>query len=281
MSQQDLPQRGPILRHSNRLPGGNPDPVDGPFAIERLTVLTHELGNLLDGSMRCLSLARRALTGDNSDNEAVDGARKRIETALHALERMADLVHAAMKGSASVVGSPALAPNPPIRLDEAIGHAADVVGPEADDRGIDVNVHIDGRVAEVPAGPLYAVILNGLRNAIESIARLPASDRGGHIDLRASIKPVSPSDEPGLDLILIEITDDGRGFMGHGDPNQAFALGFTTKPGSLGVGLALSREVVREIGGMIELAHRDTRTPGRPGAALRIVYPVPRDQPRA
>ncbi len=63
---------------------------------------------------------------------------------------------------------------------------------------------------------------------------------------------------------------------------MAFDFGFTTKPGSLGVGLALAREVIREIGGMIELGHRDERRGSkRPGAVLRIAYPVPRDKPRA
>ena len=288
MPQQDpgqFPSHGRTLRPAARPTGGNPDPADAPFALERMSRLGHDLNNLLDGSMRCLSLARRALCGDASGDTQIDDARRRVEVAYTALERMADLVHAAMKGSASVVGSPNLSPTRPITLEDAISHAADVVGPEAEERGIDIQVTIAPEVAQAPAGPVYSVILNALRNALESIARActapPGTDAaGGSISVSASLKPVSASDDPGIDLILIEVVDDGRGFIAPGDPNQAFDLGFTTKPGSLGIGLALSREVIREIGGMIELAHREgTRSRPRPGAILRVAYPVPRDRP--
>ena len=287
MTQQDpgqSPFHGRTLRAATRPAGGNPDPVDAPFALEQLSRLGHDLNNLLDGSMRCLSLARRALCRDESSEKQIDDARRRIEVAYTALERMADLVHAAMKGSSSVVGSPNLSPTRPITLEDAISHAAEVVGPEADERGIEIEISIAPEVASAPAGPVYSVILHGLRNSIESIARAcsaPGADAIGAITVTASLKPVSASDDPGIDLILIEVIDDGRGFVAPGDPNQAFDLGFTTKPGSLGIGLALSREVIREIGGMIELAHPEAhRSRPRPGAILRVAYPVPRDKPR-
>jgi len=281
--------RAPVLKARARPAGGPADAADGPFTIERLSALSHELNNLLDGSLRCLSLARRALTGDRTDEEQFEAARRRIETVYTALERMADLVHAAMKGSSSVVGSPNLVPSHPITLEVAISHAAEVVGPEADERAVDVVLAIAPEVAQLPAGPLYSVVLNALRNALESIARVAPDELGqrrGHIDVSATLKPVSPSDDPGVDLVLIEVRDDGRGFPNIGDPNMAFDLGFTTKPGSLGIGLALAREVIREIGGMIELARRDESgggapRAGRPGAVLRICYPVPRDKPRS
>lgn len=289
MTQQDpgqSPSRGRTLRPATRPAGGNPDPSDAPYALEQLSRLGHDLNNLLDGSMRCLSLARRALCKDDSDESQIEDARRRIEVAYTALERMADLVHAAMKGSSSVVGSPDLLPSRPITLEDAIMHASDVVGPEAEERGIEIRIDIAPEVAAAPAGPVYSVILNGLRNAIESIVRLSAGPasvelNGGAIAVTASLKPVGASDDPGIDLILIEVVDDGRGFIAPGDPNQAFDLGFTTKPGSLGIGLAMSREVIREIGGMIELARREGRVSSpRPGAILRVAYPVPRERPR-
>jgi hypothetical protein len=118
MPQQDpgqFPSHGRTLRPAARPTGGNPDPADAPFALERMSRLGHDLNNLLDGSMRCLSLARRALCGDASGDTQIDDARRRVEVAYTALERMADLVHAAMKGSASVVGSPNLSPTGRLR----------------------------------------------------------------------------------------------------------------------------------------------------------------------
>lgn len=271
-----MPQNDPILRRSNRPAGDPPDAADGPFVLERMTALSHELNNLLDGSMRCLSLARRALTGDTSDQDQLDAARRRIETVYTAMERMADLVHAAMKGSASVVGSPNLCPKNPITIDEAIRHAAEVISPEAEERAVTIDIAIAPEIAQLPSGPIYSVIVNALRNALESIARTTTEKRaGGRIEVSARLKALTPNDDPGIALVLIEVRDDGRGLPSVGDPNVAFDFGYSTKPGSLGVGLALSREVIREIGGMIELARRTDRTATpRPGAVLRICYPV-------
>ena len=51
--------RAGILRHAGTAPTA--DPTDASFAAARLTALTHDLANLLDGSMRCLGLAERTL----------------------------------------------------------------------------------------------------------------------------------------------------------------------------------------------------------------------------
>src|SRR5207244_2289285 len=107
-----------------------------------LTALTHDLGNLLDGSMRCLSLARRALVRDNAPDE-LQAALHHLETVGTAMERMSDLVHAAMRGSGSVVGSPDLMPARPITLEEAMTHAAEVLRPQADAHAIELNLSID------------------------------------------------------------------------------------------------------------------------------------------
>lgn len=276
------PSEQPILRITQSPRGSPPDSADAPFAVDRLTALAHDLGNLLDGSMRCLSLARRALMKDGQDEQA--DAIRRLETAYAAMERMADLVHAAMRGSGSVVGSPTLSPTRPITLEEAVSHAADVLFPEAEQRGIRITLSIAEPAASLPAGPLYSVLLNGIRNAVEAIARADPDERGlrpGLVEVAAAIRPPRASDDPLIDTAVIEIRDDGRGFPGDGDPGRAFDLGFSTKPGSLGVGLALTREVVRELGGSVELVRRTDRPNSpRPGMILRIYYPVVRKEGR-
>jgi len=280
MSQQNHNRPGSPIRVTVRPPGDVPDPADAPFAVERLAALGHELGNLLDGSMRCLSLARRSLGNTAIQTEEERSVQRHLGTVYGALERMADLVHAAMKGSSSVVGSATLCPSQPITLETAITHAADVVGPEAAERGIQIVLSISPDAASLSAGPLYSVILNGLRNAIESIVRAQPRDVGvrtGSVEVSATLKPVGPVDDASIDLVLLEIRDDGRGLPGTEDPNRAFDFGYTTKPGGAGVGLALAREVVREYGGMIELVRRTDRgSPTRPGAILKVAYPMAR-----
>lgn len=283
MSQQNHNRPGPPIRVTVRPPGDVPDPADAPFAVERLAALGHELGNLLDGSMRCLSLARRSLGGTRIQSEEEKAVQRHLGTVQGALERMSDLVHAAMRGSGSVVGSATLSPSSPITLETAISHAADVVGPEAAERGIQLVLSIAPEAGAMSAGPLYSVILNALRNAIESIARAGPPDNGvptGRVEVSASLKPLGPADDASIDLVLLEIRDDGKGVQVEGDPARAFDFGFTTKHGGAGIGLALAREVVREFGGMIELARRTDRgSPTRPGAVLKVAYPMARRKP--
>ena len=269
------PTRRPVLRLT-RGPGTVPDPVDAPFAVEHLSVLAHEMGNLLDGSMRCLGLVRRALEplGCGVRDDHLEEARRRVETVYASLERMADLVHAAMRGSGSPLGSPTTLPSRPITLGEALTHAAEVVAPEAGELGIDVLLAAAPELEEVPAGPMYSVILNGLRNAVDSIRRC---GDGGRIEVRAGFEAAPGS---AARLITIEVRDDGVGLPPGLDGNRAMDLGFSTKPGGLGVGLALAREVVRGMAGTIDLMRRsDPRSPARPGAVLRIVYPASRPRP--
>jgi signal transduction histidine kinase len=167
---QDPHSPGSTLHHGRGPSGDPPDPADAPFALERLTVLSHELNNLLDGSLRCLGLARRSIKALPTHAAEVEGARRQLDTVYGALERMADLVNAAMRGTSAVVGSPALSPKRAITLAEAVTHAADVIFPEAQELGVTVRVDLAAAVGPLPIGPLYSVLLNGLRNAMESIA---------------------------------------------------------------------------------------------------------------
>lgn len=286
------PPNGPILR-LGRDHGGwdgkdRPEAADAPFALERLTVLAHEIANLLDGSLRCLGLARGSLQALPAHHAELDAVRRYVDTVNSSLERMADLVNAAMRGTASVVGSPSLSPKRTICLSEALAHAADVIYPEAHERGVEIHLDLAPAVAPLPIGPLYSVLLNGLRNALEAITRehpaskgrsAPASTGGGgRIDVVGRRRPLG-SRRGAFDLVELEIRDDGPGISGLSDASAAFSFGFSTKPGGMGVGLALSREVVAEMGGTIELLPRTPPLPApRPGAVLRICYPVARDE---
>ncbi|MFN0131672.1 MAG: ATP-binding protein [Phycisphaerales bacterium] len=265
------------IRHVSTGPGDAPDPADGPFAIERMAALSHELNNLLDGSLRCLGLARRSLGAASAGQACVEHARRHVEAVYGALEHMADLVNAAMRSSSSVVGSPTLSPRHTIRIHDAIQHAIDVLTPEAQERGIVARLDLTPEAASVPVGPLYSVLLNGLRNAIESIAATGL--RAGQIDVTGSLRPVEDAPEDRIDTLTIDIRDDGRGLPKGLDASRAFDFGYSTKPSSMGIGLALAREVVRDMGGSIDLLPRVAGTdPRRPGAILRISVPVPRQE---
>lgn len=250
-------------------------PRGGPTdAADRLTALTHELRNLLDGSLRWVAIAVRDLpdaAGEPSESllqQDIERTRKRLGTIRVALEQMNGLVNASMQTGLSL-GSPAFASSGGVSLGEALDHAADVVRPRASSLGIDVQVEIDGQAGPRAAGPMYTVILNGLHNAIDSIERRIGKGEGAGAAAGTVLARLGWSERGGLARAVLLIEDDGEGVPEMDDPSDVFDPGFSSKGSGGGIGLALSRQIVTELGGRIELV------PGKDGgAALRVVFPA-------
>ncbi|MCC6676990.1 MAG: HAMP domain-containing histidine kinase [Phycisphaerales bacterium] len=250
-----------------------PDATRTPIHVEQLERLAHELNNLLDGSIRNVGLARRAIEdrGPGGAGEGLDDIKRRLDTATFALERMADLVHASMQGGSQPLGSPLLNQAPPITIGEAASHAVEVVRPEAQEHRVALAVEIDEAAFGIPAGPLYPVLLNGVRNALEAIGRSGGIGRVV-VQVRRGQAP-----DPAKDArrwVEIDIIDDGEGPPQGRPADAVFEAGFTTKETGGGLGLAVSRDLVKQAGGTIELRRRpDRHDSRRPGAVLRIRYP--------
>jgi signal transduction histidine kinase len=89
-----------------------------------------------------------------------------------------------------------------------------------------------------------------LDNAIEACIEAPPDRREVHLTLRA----------PQAAEVVLEVEDSGAGFRVDA-PQRLFEPLFTTKPGRLGLGLAVSRSAIEEHGGRV-LAERgdDART---------------------
>lgn len=249
--------------------GDPPSGFDAPYLLDRYSVLTHELANLLDGSLRTLLLAQRSLddSGDPQTNEA-DRLRRRLDTVQQSLARMTDLVRASAAGSDASIGSHSLGPRAPITIAEAAHHAADVLGPIADERGVEIALSIQPEASVLPAQTLYTVVLNALRNAIDAAGDALGPDTGGatgHVELRA---------ERDRAELLLTVIDDGAGPHPEGT-EHAFRHGYTTKASGNGIGLALCRQIVEHLGGEICLARREGRDElRRPGAVLSIRVPI-------
>lgn len=266
-------QGEPVLRRTIVKPAGSPvagrgivpDPVDAAYVASRLTALTHELANLLDGSLRVINLARRT-AGD----QGADAVARHIETVHAAMLQMADLVRNSMSGL-TPVGPEAMkhALGAGGTLAAAISHAVAVMAPVAEERGIQLINESSPDVAESPAGPMYGVLINAIRNSIESI------ERAGHPEGRILVRAWLEAGRTGRS-VGIEVCDDGAGPppIAGGTarrPRTVFDPGVTSKPGSAGIGLALCKEVVDHLGGTIELSARGDSV----GAVLRIRYPAP------
>ncbi len=250
------------------------DPVDGAYISDRLTTLTHELANLLDGSMRCLSLARRSVAADQPTDAPVPAGdlARHLDTVQAAMRQMSELVKCAMQGvplahaSETRDGTGSMA--------EAIRHAIEVMTPLIEERSVRLGGEIADDLAHLPDRFVFAIVTNAIRNSVESIERAARAD--GCIE-------VSARTEAGRTgrCVVLEVLDNGEGppeFPVRGG-ESVFRLGYSTKPGGSGVGLALCRELVQELGGTITLVRRELEpATGRAGAALRVMFPIPRDR---
>ena len=248
------------------------DPSSGPMAADHLTVLAHDLSNMLDGSMRWLGLAAAALPEEDrsKDAENLTKAREQIGTVLSTLERMSTMVNAAMRSKSVPIGSPLLGVSSVVTIAMAIDHAVDVVRPLAGQAGVRIDVRIDPRGGRLPAGPMYTVVLNGLFNAVESISkatRPDSLDPGGLIEIVARVD--SKREET-----VIEIFDDGIGLDSCVRNNRAFKHGVSTNKDHQGIGLSMAQQIVEQLEGIITLTQRENRQgTSRPGAVLRVCIP--------
>ncbi len=244
------------------------EPTASGENADRLTVLAHELGNILDGSLRSLGLAERALPDANQiAGETPDEARRRLDIVRQSLHRMAEIVDAAMRAAGNATSGINL-PAAPVELGEAIFHAVDVLTPAAGEHGVTINTVVSNGLSGVPAGTLYPVIVNGLSNAIDAVANgVRESDTGpaGTVEISAGWT------EDGS--VKITIRDDGVG-LPNATTETIFRFGFSTKDHGMGVGLAVARAIVEELPeGTIRLYSRaDRASATRPGVVFEVTF---------
>ncbi|MCC7408788.1 MAG: HAMP domain-containing histidine kinase [Phycisphaeraceae bacterium] len=226
--------------------------------------IAHELANLLDGSLRNVGLVLSALRkGDGvagTDQDGADDVLQRLQVTNEAMRQMAWLVRGWMD---------AIHQHQPLERDnrtlsDAVGHAVQLLSAAAEMRQVHVRIDLEPRAAQLPAGAVYSVVANALRNSLEAIDSLPMDSphRGGTIEVRARV-----TDQE----LTLNVADDGPGLAPELlDDAGAFQTGRTTKPSGHGLGLELCREVALSLGGSLTLKNRSPR-----GAILTLRCPLP------
>lgn len=222
-------------------PGSLPPSREASDEVVRLATLSHELANLLDGSTRCLSLARNDLRQAIAAAGSLDGVGRRLETVAQALERMACMVEGAMRDAnrgATQVGGPIAS----IPLAESVAHAINVSSPIAAAALVHLHVEIDPKIGTTPTGPLYTPILNAIRNGIEAVER---TGRPGHVHLSVTIEHGDRGP-----WVFVRVSDTGPGL-----PGNFRALATEPSPGGSGIGLALTAAIVQSLEGTVRLSN--------------------------
>lgn len=254
-------------------------PVDSPDAtyvgVDRVGSLLGGITTLLNVSMQSIDEAQTSLKADTVLTAAgIARAEKCLSAAADNLDRMSEIVHAAMQGKSLAIGSPHLQKSRPVTLGEAIEHAADVCKPLAQKQGIELRVSVSQALSQQPCGAIYTVALNAIQNAIEAIARRGDMRGVVDVDLRPDVAPreLALGRDDRLWCVL-DVRDDGVGLASAQDSQRVFNLGFTTKRNGTGVGLAVAKNVVQGMGGTIELKSRAAISDGERGCLLRVRFP--------
>jgi two-component system sensor kinase FixL len=124
-------------------------------------------------------------------------------------------------------------------LDDAIHEVLRLLGNEIDDQGVIVDLGLAPNLPPVQADRILIeqVLLNLLNNACDAVADNPPGERRVSVVTRAQAGGV-----------LFEVTDNGCGFP---DPERIFEAFYSTRPGGLGMGLAIVRSIVNCHGGRV------------------------------
>jgi len=203
--------------------------------------LAHEIGSplqVLEG--RLASLERRA--DDPAETRRLAGiAREQAARITRIVARLSDLARRP--------------PTPgPVEAAGPVESILALLGPEARRRGVDLRSDL-AAVPRVRADTdtLQQVALNLLQNALE------ATPAGGAIELR-----LSATDRQ----LVLEVEDDGKG-MTAADRERALEPFFTTRPEGMGLGLAVVRSIVADLGGAMDIRSH----PGQ-GSCFRVSLPL-------
>jgi two-component system sensor histidine kinase HydH len=209
--------------------------------------VAHEIRNPLNSMKLTLQLLDRRL------KKGVPVAHE-IQESLHEIDRL-DMI----LGRLLAFGRPSMmnrqAQNLAPIMDQAIRMVQDAVRQKG--------IHLialglrDNPVADVDGPQIVQVLINLLLNAID------ASPASGTVRIEAQHRD---------DAVRILVSDEGPGIPEESRPH-VFDAYFTTKPDGMGLGLAVSREIVANHGGTLKFET------GPAGTSFILLLPIDRSRP--
>ncbi|MBY0232620.1 MAG: FHA domain-containing protein [Gemmataceae bacterium] len=130
----------------------------------------------------------------------------------------------------------------PTDLNALAREVAELLAPRAAEKGARLETRLDGSLPEVQADAdgIHRALVNIVANAIDAVGE------GGKVLLGTSKEPVDASREPG---VRMQVKDNGAGIPA--ESLEAIFKPFASTKGSkgTGLGLAVSRKILREHGG--------------------------------
>jgi signal transduction histidine kinase len=208
--------------------------------------MAHELAQPLTVVSVELGLLRHELRA------ADDWTRSQVENIISHVDRVSNV----LKGIRSFI-RPAESDFKPVNLLVVVQDVLQLLPAHAYKEAVDIQVHTDvlSPVVMGDSVQLSQVLLNVLRNALE--AQVPG--KPAHIAVHV---------QAAGDRLQVVVEDDGPGFSAQllGSTDVAFS---STKKDGMGIGLAISRRIAVQHGGVLLWSNRDG------GGGARVVLNVP------
>ncbi len=211
---------------------------------ERIAALTmlaagvaHEIGNPLNSLTIHLQLIERKLK-KKADPELVAELSGPLEIAQSEIKRLDFIVEKFLS---------AIRPTQPqlenCDINELLREAIQFIGPEVQDRRIDLTLHLNPQLPQLRLDPdqFKQVFYNLIRNAAQAIG----SD--GEIAVRTEADDFN---------VMLSFSDNGGGIPGD-QVGRVFDPYFTTKKAGSGLGLLIVHRIVREHGGELEFESKE------------------------
>lgn len=234
-------------QYARRASSGERAIKDRRYMKDLLADMSHQLKTPLASMRMYVELMQRTPNMDDAMRERFLGE------AMSQLERMEWLVQGLLKMARLEAGTVKLEMRPAC-IDDTLELAAAPFRLSARLSGTQLNVTGCGAVFPHDADWLAEAIGNLIKNALEHAS-------GGHVDVRAVATPLT---------VEISVHDDGEGVALDVLPHmfeRFYSHHSSVKSGSVGLGLALAKEIVTQSGGTISVESE----PGQ-GTSFNIVF---------
>lgn len=210
--------------------------------------IAHELNQPLLGVR---TLAEHSLLAmDRGWEELNETCRERFAKIVEQVDRMVNIIKH-VRLFAREAGKPE---QKPVDINDVIRSSVELLQVQMGARGVEIECHLIDDLPVISANPfsLEEVVINVLSNARESIeerSRRDGGRTGGLVRIGTRLE-----EEPSGRTLVVEISDDGLGIPAE-VLDRAFDPFYTTKPPEQGTGLGLSvsRAIVEEFGGTMDL----------------------------
>jgi signal transduction histidine kinase len=209
-----------------------------------LAMTSHEIRTPINAIIGYAQLLDMGLDGPLTELQ-----RRKIERIQASSQYLLTLVDRILDTARTEVGRLTVQ-NEPVDLREAVEAAVSIAQPQAADRSLVLDVQLDGAPAQFTGDPIRArqILVNLLANACKF------TEAGGRVGVSADSAVSALADGPTRRWVRIHVADTGAGIPDEArerifEPFVQGDLQLTRSVGGAGLGLAISRELARLMGG--------------------------------